>query len=582
MSPSVTVRKLAAELVHRAQSNDPVRGRWQVNPHGDVTVWTDASSLAMGVVIQVDDAIVEDSSWLRKKSDSLHINVAELEAVGRGINLAVQWGFKAFTVATDSRTVLSWMGSAVDGRDRVRTKSAAQLLIKRRLMVIKEVIAEYQLAVEFRFVTTIENKADQLTRVANSWLTHRESGDSHEDESVPMAAISTGRSLKDAIWAAHLPHHLGVDRTFYLAKRIKQGLTRDQVKRAITGCETCQRIDPAVRSENLIGQGDLAVEQNWCRVAADVTHYKGTPFLSLVDCGPSRIAIWRRLRDETAASIVADLQQLVIERGPFAELLLDNSTAFRSAAVRQFATTWGISLRFRAAYAPSGNGIVERNHRTIKRIAARGDITPELATFWYNVTPRKAGDGSFVPSRQQFRYLWRLPYDINTPQVDSHEGSAFVVGEKVWVKPAVPSCTKRWASGRVTEVQSTHVICVDGMPRHVRDVRKHRGRDEDSSDQAEGDSASDGDSWPDDCLEDVGRASNDQEQQGVRKEPPPVVPEAEPECPGDTNAGKPEGLRGPLGSIQQKKPAELDLDAPLESVGLPHGLLTMSSSFVRN
>ena len=55
-----------------------------------MTVWTDASSLAMGVVIQVNNDVVEDASWLRKKSDSLHINVAELEAVGRGINLAIQ------------------------------------------------------------------------------------------------------------------------------------------------------------------------------------------------------------------------------------------------------------------------------------------------------------------------------------------------------------------------------------------------------------------------------------------------------------------------------------------------------------
>jgi len=60
---------------------------------------------------------------------------------------------------------------------------------------------------------------------------------------------------------------------------------------------------------------------------------------------------------------------------------MDNSMAFRSAAVEQFADEWGISLRFRAAYAPSANGIVERNHRTIKRIAERGGITPEEATF---------------------------------------------------------------------------------------------------------------------------------------------------------------------------------------------------------
>jgi len=470
---SKDVHKLAGELVHRAHAEDPVRGRWQVQTGGNVIVWTDASSIAMGTVVQVDDVIVEDASWLRKKTDSLHINVAELEAVGRGINMAVQWGFKTFTVATDSRTVVSWMDSTTEGRDRVRTKSAAQLLIRRRLMVIKEVITEYKLAVKFQLVPTIENKADRLTRVAKTWLSYRESEDSEMDVSI-SAAVSKRMPSADAIWAAHLPHHLGVDRTFYLVKQVRSDLTRDQVKREISGCEACQSIDPAVRQENLVGQGDLAVERDWCRVAVDVTHYGGMQYLSMVDCGPSRFTIWRKLPNETASSIVANLQQVVIERGPFAELLLDNATAFRSAVVAQFAREWGVSLRFRAAHAPSGNGIVERNHRTIKRIAARGKISPEVATYWYNVTPRKDVDETTVPSRVLFRYAWRLPDDSSHQEAVGKTHSVFSVGDEVWVKPAVPLCTKKWSLGKITEVQSTHVVCVDGMPRHVRDVRKRR------------------------------------------------------------------------------------------------------------
>ena len=65
--------------------------------------------------------------------------------------------------------------------------------------------------------------------------------------------------------------------------------------------------------------------------------------------------------------------------------MLDNSTAFRSAMVAQFADEWGIALQSQAAYTPGGNGIGERNHWTIKRIVERGGITPEEAMFWYNV-----------------------------------------------------------------------------------------------------------------------------------------------------------------------------------------------------
>ena len=71
--------------------------------------------------------------------------------------------------------------------------------------------------------------------------------------------------------------------------------------------------------------------------------------------------------------------------------------AFRSAVLEEFANEWGITLRFRAAYASGGNGIVERDHRTIKRIAERGRITPEEATFWYNITPSEGCRRRFCP-----------------------------------------------------------------------------------------------------------------------------------------------------------------------------------------
>ena len=463
------VRELLSELLRRVSLDDPVKGRWHVRRSGRVTAWTDASSVAIGVALEVDGAIVEDASWLRKKGDSMHINVAELEAVGRGVNLAIAWGFSSFEIATDSRTVAQWMDNTVEGYSRVRTKGTAEMLIKRRLMVLKETIAEHGLDVRVRLVSTTENKADVLSRVPKKWLAYH--GAPSEGPSV-SAVITTGESREDAIWSAHLPHHLGVERTLYLARQIRGDLTRSEVDREVAKCDRCRSIDPALREENSVEQGSLAVEQNWRRIAVDVTHYSNDRYLTMVDCGPSRIAIWRRMSDETAMSVVTQLRLVVLERGPFDELLLDNATAFRSEALKRFADEWGISLRFRAAYVPSGNGIVERNHRTIKRIAARGNISPEEAVYWYNATPRKGGSEESVPSWQIFRYSWRIPFDSTRRVINDDRGrSAFAVGDLVWLKPAVPSCTARWSRGRVTKVVSEHVVCVDGMPRHVRDIR---------------------------------------------------------------------------------------------------------------
>ena len=64
-----SVIKLMRELLRKTRLEDPVRGVWQVSQHGEVTMWTDASSLGLGVALEVDGSIVEDVSWLRKESD---------------------------------------------------------------------------------------------------------------------------------------------------------------------------------------------------------------------------------------------------------------------------------------------------------------------------------------------------------------------------------------------------------------------------------------------------------------------------------------------------------------------------------
>ena len=83
------VYSLVTELLQEVRLEDPVKGFWHVDRNAPVVIWTDASSVAMGVVVEVGNVIVEDACWLRKATDCLHINVAELEAVGRGINLAL-------------------------------------------------------------------------------------------------------------------------------------------------------------------------------------------------------------------------------------------------------------------------------------------------------------------------------------------------------------------------------------------------------------------------------------------------------------------------------------------------------------
>ena len=203
-----------------------------------------------------------------------------------------------------------------------------------------------------------------------------------------------------------------------------------------------------------------------------MTHYNGRRYLSIVDCGPSRFAIWRELRDESAESIVSQILQIFRERGPPEALLMDNGQAFRSDAMRNLLRTWGVEAIYRCAYRPSGNAIVERNHRTIKRMAARACGDPLDMVFFYNATPREGIGEDTIPSERIFRYSWRVPGCAPSAEDRQERGGSWNPGEKVFVKPPRARCTTPWPVGTVTGVQSQQRLEVDGIPRHVSDLRR--------------------------------------------------------------------------------------------------------------
>ena len=78
------VMKVLLEVDQKLKKNgDPAKGAWPVSPHSPVTVWADASNIALGAALEIDGNIVEDASWLRPKHDSAHINRSELDALGK-------------------------------------------------------------------------------------------------------------------------------------------------------------------------------------------------------------------------------------------------------------------------------------------------------------------------------------------------------------------------------------------------------------------------------------------------------------------------------------------------------------------
>ena len=118
-----------------------------------------------GVLLEIDGAIVEDAAWPRKKDDFNHINVAELEAVLKGINLALKWNLTDIELKTDSATVVGWINTIINNDKRIKTKGASEMIIKRRLGILKDLLKEFSVTLHVTFVPTQKNKADSLTRV---------------------------------------------------------------------------------------------------------------------------------------------------------------------------------------------------------------------------------------------------------------------------------------------------------------------------------------------------------------------------------------------------------------------------------
>ena len=162
---SNSVLQMIKEVIEEVRADDPVRGEWYVGRNHKGVIWCDASSLALGVPLEIGGVTVEDAAWLRKKSDCAHINIAELEAATKGVNLALKWGLRELELKTDSAIVASWIGSLVSGERRVRTKGVAELLVKRRLGVLRDLVCEFGLELVVLLIPSQKNRADVLTRV---------------------------------------------------------------------------------------------------------------------------------------------------------------------------------------------------------------------------------------------------------------------------------------------------------------------------------------------------------------------------------------------------------------------------------
>jgi len=168
------VQRYMVEVHNKLKAGDPTHGVWNasIRPDDQCRLWCDASGIAYGVVLESGGHTIEDRSWLRKKDDTRHINVAELESVIKALTLATEWNVRNVQLLTDSKTVVGWLHTVLSNTHRLKTSGLHSVLVRQRLQIIASIVDVAQMSVDVQWVPSEDNRADELTRVPPAWVTY--------------------------------------------------------------------------------------------------------------------------------------------------------------------------------------------------------------------------------------------------------------------------------------------------------------------------------------------------------------------------------------------------------------------------
>ena len=70
--------------------------------------------------------------------------------------------------------------------------------------------------------------------------------------------------------------------------KVDPHIKQEEVQKVVKNCVRCQSIDPV---PNVHDHGEIGTLKNWTRLAIDITHYRWGAYLSMIGCGPDRLAI---------------------------------------------------------------------------------------------------------------------------------------------------------------------------------------------------------------------------------------------------------------------------------------------------
>ena len=327
-----------------------------------------------------------------------------------------------------------WITETLTGKAQLTTKASCEMLIWRRLATLAETIKEYNLVVDVVLIRSAMNKADALTWIPQWWL--NSAWKRSKPLQQPCAAITHSLDSKRIMSIHRQCRHPGIKQMLYFTRMVDPAADKVDVRMVVKRCEVFQLIDLAPVQWKKGQPGASNARQ---RLGMDFTHYGGTHLLTLINCGPTRFAVWRLIVWQDSSSVICQLSLIFFERRA-PEILADNNPIFCSQQVKQFfLQEWGgVWLWLQCAYIPMGNDIAERIHHSIKKIAVRKQST---ILEVMHIIPK---DGAFPATASAdaiYRY-WGQGKGIHALQVPDNEEkrTPYTVGDIVWIKPLGSLC----------------------------------------------------------------------------------------------------------------------------------------------
>lgn len=73
--------------------------------------------------------------------------------------------------------------------------------------------------------------------------------------------------------------------------------------------------------------------------------------------------------------------------------------------------------------------------------------------------------------RAVFKYKWWYLKIVPVVNEEKVENAFIKIGKKIWIKPSITHCMRKWGKRVATDIQSRNNVTVNVMLRHVLDIR---------------------------------------------------------------------------------------------------------------